>query len=421
MRKNKFEINKFFSDKNVLYHDKFGDYLISNHHIISLNKRIYIYKDGIYQEDDFLLKSIMTALIPSIKEFQRNEVMNYIKYRAPERELANERFIATKNGVIDIKEDRLLEHNPNLVLINKINASYKRGVYDENVIRFFKTITEEEDTYLLLEEIIGYTLLRKNIFNKTFLLVGPGGNGKSAYLNLISAFLGLDNISSLSLSELNSKFRTAMLENKLANIGDDISNENIKDTSVLKKLSTGERLVVEQKGQDPFSFRNYSKLIFSANSYPSFNDSSDGLYDRLLIIPFTKRIRGTKLEDPYLEEKLNTEEARSTVLNIALRGLKRLLQNQSFTIPEKSDSLLREFKINNDPIKVWLEDLSKSGEDIIMKSVDEIFNNFNDWCEVNYYKGLIKKKGLSMKLKDYGYKTKTTRINGEVTRVYMPI
>lgn len=73
--------------------------------------------------------------------------MNYIKYRTPERELANERFIATKNGVIDIKEDRLLEHNPNLVLINKINASYKRGVYDENVVRFFKTITEEEEMY----------------------------------------------------------------------------------------------------------------------------------------------------------------------------------------------------------------------------------------------------------------------------------
>ena len=52
------------------------------------------------------------------------------------------------------------------------------------------------------------------------------------------------------------RFKTAEMAGKLANIGDDISDEFIGNSAIFKKLVTGERVSAEQKGRDPFEFNN---------------------------------------------------------------------------------------------------------------------------------------------------------------------
>ena len=44
-----------------------------------------------------------------------------------------------------------------------------------------------------------------------------------------------------------------------------------------KKLVTGETLLVERKGKDPFEIKNFGKLIFSANEIPRVNDTSSAV------------------------------------------------------------------------------------------------------------------------------------------------
>ena len=61
------------------------------------------------------------------------------------------------------------------------------------------------------------------------------------------SFLGETNISSIPLETLNSRFSTAELVDKMANIGDDVSGEFMSDSSVFKKLASGEKLTVERK------------------------------------------------------------------------------------------------------------------------------------------------------------------------------
>ena len=70
------------------------------------------------------------------------------------------------------------------------------------------------------------------------------------------------NISSLDLKKLGDRFSTVMMFGKLANIGDDISNEFVTDTAVFKKIVTGETIDAEQKGQPKFDFKPFCKLLF---------------------------------------------------------------------------------------------------------------------------------------------------------------
>src|SRR5699024_9326971 len=213
-------------------------------------------------------------------------------------------------------------HTPELVFTNLINAKYDPTATCKDIDNLFKLISgNDNEVNQLLQEMIGYAIYRKNTLEKSFLLKGEAGSGKSTLLNVIASFLGEENITSLSLSQLDGRFNIGLLKGKLANIGDDISYTTIKDTSTFKKLSTGERVTGEFKNETPFQFRSFAKLLFSGNRVPRMNDGSRAIVDRFVIIPLNARIRGTEKQDPYFEEKATTEKARSYLLNIAIESL----------------------------------------------------------------------------------------------------
>ena len=81
--------------------------------------------------------------------------------------------------------------------------------------------------------------------------------------SIIQKLLGDDNVCNLDLKELGQRFKGAELFGKLCNIGDDISDEFNPDPAIFKKITTGDRINVERKGQNPFDFNPYCKLIFS--------------------------------------------------------------------------------------------------------------------------------------------------------------
>src|SRR5699024_4892885 len=145
----------------------------------------------------------------------------------------------------------------------------------------------------------------RNELGKAFILIGDKANGKSTFLSLLQAMLGSENISSLDLSELGERFKTAELFGKLANIGDDIGDEFVANPALFKKLVTGDRVNVEKKGQDPFEFNNYSKFIFSANKIPRIKDRTGAVQRRLVIIPFNASFSKDDPDfDPYIKQKL---------------------------------------------------------------------------------------------------------------------
>ena len=56
--------------------------------------------------------------------------------------------------------------------------------------------------------------------------------------------------------------------------------------AMFKKIVAGNRIKAERKGQDPFEFNPYIKLLFSANDIPRMKDKTGAVLRRLVIIPF---------------------------------------------------------------------------------------------------------------------------------------
>ena len=133
-------------------------------------------------------------------------------------------------------------------------------------------------------------------------MLGEGANGKSIILLTLRNLLGDQNCTALEMAELFDRFKVARLRNRLVNLGTDIETNNVLDAR-FKKLVSGEPQIAEMKHRDPFEFRPYAKLLFSANEFIPSRDCSYGFFRRFQIIQF-ERIFKESEQDQDLEETL---------------------------------------------------------------------------------------------------------------------
>ena len=286
LRDEAFQKPVFFMGSTFLF-DKFANYMINSHHIVKINGQLHIYKDGIYQSDLNVIANVMRSYIPNIKKSQKTEVLDYMYDMAEERKASDANLIAFNNGIYDLVTGELKPFSTDIVITNKIPWDYNPDAYFELADKTLnKLACDDAAIRALLEECIGYCFYRTNTFNKAFILTGDKSNGKSTFLKVLSEILGNENITSLDLKNLGDRFSKASLYNKLANIGDDISDEFIQDASLFKKITDGGRIQAEKKGQDPFEFNPFVKLIFSVNNMPRIKDKTGAVLRRLVIIPF---------------------------------------------------------------------------------------------------------------------------------------
>jgi putative DNA primase/helicase len=236
----------------------------------------------------------------------------------------------------------------------------------------------------LFEEMVGYCLIKSARYQKAFILVGSGSNGKSTILNLLEAFLGAGNFSTLPLEKVTERFNMAELENMLANIGDDIDNVTIRDSGTLKKMISGESLTVERKGERPFKLAPYATHIYSANAIPRSFDKSEGFYIRWLLVPFNAKFSSEDGDyDPLIYDKITTETTLSYLLNIAIRGARRLLKRGNFTEPQSVKDALDSYRTDNSTTLSWIEDKGLEADYFLENSTDKLYSDFSDWCKIS--------------------------------------
>lgn len=382
-----------FYQKNTFLFDKFAQFLCTQSNIIKINGQLHVYKDGVYVPGKNEIESAMISYIPNLKKAQRSEVMDYLYLIVRENtEVADARYIPFKNGIYDIVEDELLPFSPGIVVTNKTPYDYNPGAYNELMdTTLNKMSCGDADIRAVMEECAGYCLYRRNELGKAFILTGDKANGKSTFLDLVKRMLGTENISALDLNEMAERFSTAMMFGKLANIGDDIGDEFLmgKHVSNFKKIVTGNRIKAEFKGQDGFEFEPYTKLLFAANTIPRMRDQTGAVLRRLVIIPFNAKFTKDDPDyDPYIKYKLIEPEPMEYFINVAVEGLRRVLENNEFTQSEAIEEQIHEYELQTNPVVGFLHWLKEG--DVVNKTTRSVYNKYQTWCFENGGKSMSK-------------------------------
>lgn len=369
-------------------HNDFGDQLIQEFKIIEVNGVLYVYEDGYYQADDRIIENKMIELYPNILQRQRTEVLAYIRIKTHvnAKDLkVNPYIINLKNTRLDIRTGECLAFTPDAIEFDRIPVTYDPSAYCAELDKMLNRVfLGDKEVISLFDEMIGAILLKHNRYQKAFLLFGQGANGKSTILDMIKNFLGQRNYSAIALEKVTDRFNTAELENKLANIGDDVDNVTLKDTGTLKKLFSGNAIMVERKGERPYTIEPYATHIYSANTIPRSFDKSEGFYRRWLLIPFNARFSvNDKDYDPLIADKISEPVALSYLLNRGIKGAQRLIHLGHFTESQAVKDALEAYKADNSTVLSWIDDRELNEDYFLESPRDVLYSEFSDWCKVS--------------------------------------
>lgn len=421
LRDEAFPEETFYDGKKFL-HNNFAVFLKNNEKICRINGQLHAYVDGQYIAGHRIIESLMLKHIPTLKSAQRIEVLKYLELICEDVQEADARYIAFNNGVYDIMEGVLKPFTSDLIITNKIPWEYDESAYNELCdTTLDKLACKDKQIRSLLEEAIGYSFYRRNELSKSFFLTGEGANGKSTFLDMLKNLLGQINYSSLDMAELDERFSVAMLSGKLANVGDDISDDFLQGRAIstFKKIVSGNQVKAEYKGIDAFFFNPYTKLYFSANSLPRTKSKGFGaILRRLVIIPFNAKFSKNDPDyDPYITWKLKDEEVMKYLIQLGIKGLRRILENRGFTESRKVEKELTDYEIANNPILLWLQE--KEISEIENQPTKEVHRNYRAFCIENGFTEMTLMNFSKEINKRLNLTVVRRRINGQLTGIYV--
>lgn len=420
LRDEAFKKQAFFI-KNKFSHDKFAEHVRATYHVKKINNQLCIYDQGVYVPGSLAIERAMLQEISSLTDNQRKEVLKYLNVICIEEKQQDDlNLIAFQNGIYNIGTNSLEQFSPDIIITNKIPWNYNPDAKSDLVDTVLNRLScNDKEIRYSLEEVAGACLYRSATIGggKCAVLVGDKHNGKSTYLHMVQSMLGSENYSAVDMGDLKDRFSTIMMFGKLANIGDDISSEYIADTSILKKMVTGEVIKAEQKGSPAINFTPYAMHIYSANDIPHMKDRTGAMQRRLLLIPLNGKFTADSPDyDPAIRYKLGQPEHMEYFIQCALDGLADLIKNKVFRIPAQVQKKLAEYEVENNPILSFVEE--QGTENIINELTDDVYKRYQVFCAENGFQAGSKLTFSKKINQTLGTISKQSWVNGKNKKIF---
>ena len=344
---------------------------------------LYVYNgnSGIWEPEGeiFIHEALVQRLGLEVKPHYQIDVEYFIKGESYENIAETPSLIALDNGVFNVVTQELIEKSPGYIIFSKLPVTFDAKATCPTILKFLTEVFGENQL-TALQEALGYTLHKTPLFEKAFMLIGDGANGKSTFLNLLQALLGPGNFSNVTLQEIcYNRFAAANLYGKMANISSDLPKTAISTSGRFKMLTGRDMVSAEFKHKNAFQFLNTAKMWFSCNEFPQTTEETLAYVRRWKIFNCPNTFIGEKA-DPKILEKLIAEL--SGFLNWILEGLKRLLVNGRFSVNETEESLRESILKLSNPTKAFIEktlEKSNNPKDYIEEKI--LYADFIKFCD----------------------------------------
>ncbi len=275
------------------------------------------------------------------------------------------RYISFKNGILDLDEymkgkTKLIEHTSDFFTFSSLPFEYNKKSEGTIWKNFLNEVLPDKEMQRLLQEWFGYNMTYDTSHEKFVLLYGQGGDGKTVIVTVLTEILGFNNISALSLEQFcpSRTFPLYEMAGKLANITGEIGDIKKVAEGVLKNVVSGGEMMVERKGKNPVLVRFTAKLTFLTNEVPRFRDRSEGLWRRIIFIPFRVQTLDPKKQNKNYRDRswwINSGEIPG-IMNWALEGLLRLTKRGHFIEPKACLEMKAEYKAESNPAALFLRE-----------------------------------------------------------------
>ncbi|MFM4993924.1 phage/plasmid primase, P4 family [Aeromonas veronii] len=321
---------------------------------------------------------------------------------------ANPMLLGTANGVIDLKSGRLLAPRRAFMITHHSPVAYDPAAVCPRWEQFISEITCGDAEYAaFLQRCVGYWITGRTDEQLLFFLHGGGCNGKSTFMSVIQQLLG----------EFSRQISSnVLLFNRNGNTGPNPSLTKLVDARLvvanelpegsrmdenLVKAMTGDDVIVARApyAKKEMEFRPTFSLVMVGNHKPEIRDTSNGMWRRMLMLPFNASFTKAQL-DPMLMEKLRAEMP--GILNWAIQGC-QMWQEQRLkaSIPARLKQDVETYRAESDMVGCFLEECTqaRAGAKVPMS---EVYAVYSRWAQQNG-EWAMKQLALKKKLIEKGF------------------
>jgi putative DNA primase/helicase len=214
---------------------KIGNMFLENYKFATLEdtREIYYYDEskGVYIPAKVMIEeTARTQADEDVSKHEMNEIFYYIetnKTIVKRSEFDADPYVVNvKNGLLDLRTGKLGPHRSDYLSLVQIPVEYDPKAACPNIAKFLTNVQDKEGIFKIVK-LLGYILMKSAKYQKAFLFVGSGANGKGTLINLIEKFVGEDNTSSQPMQALSKRFAAAELFGKMVNAYADFQKKQL--------------------------------------------------------------------------------------------------------------------------------------------------------------------------------------------------
>lgn len=303
-------------------------------------------------------------------------------------------LLNTQSGILNLKSGELMNHDKDKYFSRITHTDYSEKSDCPLWINFLNDIFDNDQELIrYIQKAIGYSLTGSTKEQCIFFLYGNGRNGKSTFIDTISAIMGD--------YAVNIQPETIMVKHSGGGANSDIArlkgarlvttvepNEGARlNEGLVKQLSGGDRITARFQYGSEFEYAAEFKIWMSTNHKPIIRGRDDGIWRRMHLIPFTVQIPSEKV-DKNLKHKLKREYP--GILEWAVQGC-LLWQREGLKLPKAVSDATNEYKSEMDVVLAFLDECTHRapGE----ARAGELYKAYREWAKENgQYEGMSNTK-----------------------------
>lgn len=393
---------------------------------------LYVYHQGVYEHvnKSGFISEVIRPYIPlgfgsvSVMDNAYKLILSQGTHVTTLRELNTDyRYINLLNGLLDVNTGELRPHNPAIYTTTQLNVVYDKDA--RKMPNFQKYIDDlardnegnvDESKKAIWQEYIG--LLWSNIPGYTikkalFLTSSRGNTGKSTLFRLFSFVMGQEQMTKLSLQQMDngnyitgSRFNLGSIANKRLIFCSDNPADPVKDNSTFKQLTGGDEVTIESKGRQGFGYTFRGLIMIACNEVPYFEgDMGKHVLERMIITECKHHIPEDQ-RDTDLDEKLKKEIP--AIFNFAFEGLQRLIANNyHFTECQDAEETKEVYRSNSDSLYSFINQsylVTGDYNDLVRKTdlEDKYIAWANQLVEEQLLTQPLAKRNIQQRMASYG-------------------
>lgn len=314
--------------------------------------------------------------------FKEAKPMILIDYKLLDQ---NEFLLNTPSNTIDLRKgiDGSKPHNASDYLTKSTTVSPSDKGMKMWIDCIHKIFGNDQELIDYVQMICGLATIGKVYVEALIISYGEGGNGKSTFWNTIAKVLGnyYGKISAEALTvncKRNVRPEMAELKGKRLIIAAESQEGARLNDSIVKQLCSTDDVEGEKKFKDPFSFKPCHTLVLYTNHLPKISGSDDGMWRRLIVIPFENKLTG--LGDIKNYSDYLYQEAGEAVLTWIIEGAKKVIDiNYNFKPPKCVSNAINEYRVKNDWFHNFLDDCCDVNSSL-NESSNRLYSTYRNYC-----------------------------------------